>query len=296
MDHPSSTTSHFPQKYEASYVFSDTISRLFLTLAELHNIEELNKKTQLPFLFTVKLTPLTFSYTVGEITSLEYSNKVIWRLDNKNVPTPIFYTFTLIANTLDNTTLLVFEILLGQPEKIELVKRQKIISGCKKVCVEMINNIEMYLQVNNDNIYDYGSNIIKAPMEVVWEYVTNLKFMNNEYIKDLVIDGNPDKVGTMLRWKFVKDPEGNVCKSKVSYVNKSPNKKKWKYKMVPIEGPFQMQEIDFVFINLDNNSTFFSVYHDFKEQVSAETMEIVSKKKKFLLNLIKQAIEKNNEN
>ena len=292
MEPCSSTTSHFPKKYEASYVFSDTISRLFLTLAELHNIEELNSKTQLPYLFTDKPTPLTFSYTVGEITSLEYSKKVIWRLDNKTVPTPIFYTFTLISNTLDNTTLLVFEILLGQPEKIELAKRAKIVSGCKKVCVEMINNIEMFLQINNDNIYDYGANIIKAPMELVWNYVTNLKFMKNEYIKDLVIDGSPDKVGTMLKWKFVKDPEENICKSRVSYVSKSPNKKKWKYKIVPIEGPFQMQEIDFVFINLEKNSTFFSVYHDFKEQVSAETMETVSKKKKFLLNLIKETIEK----
>lgn len=53
-----------------------------------------------------------------------------------------------------------------------------------------------------------------------------------------------------------------------------------------------MQEIDFVFINLEKNSTFFSVYHDFKEQVSADTMEIVSKKKKFLLNLIKESIER----
>ena len=96
----------------------------------------------------------------------------------------------------------------------------------------------------------------------------------------------------MLTWKFMKDPEGNVCKSRVSYVSKAPNKKKWKYKIVPIEGPFQMQEIDFVFINLEKNSTFFSVYHDFKEQVSADTMEIVSKKKKFLLNLIKESIER----
>ena len=48
-----------------------------------------------------------------------------------------------------------------------------------------------------------------------------------------------------------------------------------------------MQEIDFVFINLEKNSTFFSVYHDFKEQVSAETMETVSKKKNFQYKLNK---------
>ena len=79
-------TSHFPNKYEATYVFSDTISRLFLTLAELVNIEELNKGTQLPYLFTDKPTPLTFTYTVGEITSLEYSKKLSWTIDNKSIP------------------------------------------------------------------------------------------------------------------------------------------------------------------------------------------------------------------
>ena len=292
MDSSSQKPIHFPKKYEASYVFSDTISRLFLTLAELHNIEELNKQTQLPFLFTDKPTPLTFTYTVGEITSLEYSKKVSWILNNKTIPTPIHYTFTLISNTLDNTTLLVFEILLVHPEKIDTFQRTKIISGCKKVCVEMINNIEMLLQINNDNIYDYSSTIIKAPKILVWNYVTSLKFLLNEHIKNVVIEGNTQEVGTTLTWEFAKD--SSRCKSKISYVNKSPEKKKWKYKIVPLEGPFQMQEIHFVFINVNDDSTFFSVYHEFKEQVTPEVMENVSKKNRFLINMIKDTVERSN--
>ena len=285
-------TSHFPNKYEATYVFSDTISRLFLTLAELVNIEELNKGTQLPYLFTDKPTPLTFTYTVGEITSLEYSKKLSWTIDNKSIPTPIHETFTLISNTLDNTTLLTFEIQLVHPEKIDQIKRTKIVSGCKKVCVEMINNIEMHLQVNNDNIYDYGSVIIKASREKVWEYITNLKFMINEHIKDLIVEGNLEEVGTTISWTFSSD--GSKCKSKISYVKKDKEKKKWKYKIVPLEGPFQMQEIHFIFIFLKEDSTFFSVYHEFKEQISAEVMSNVAKKNRVLVDMIKEAVERSN--
>ena len=284
--------SPFPNKYEATYVFSDTISRLFLTLAELANIEELNKGTQLPFLFTDKPMPLSFTYTVGEITSLEYSKKLGWFVSNKTIPTAIHETFTLISNTLDNTTLLTFEIQLLHPEKVEQGKRNKIVSGCKKVCVEMINNIEMLLQVNNENIYDYGSVVIKAPREKVWEYITNLKFMRNEHIKDLVVEGNPEEIGTTISWTFASD--GSKCKSKISYVKKDKEKKKWKYKMVPMEGPFQIQEIHFIVIHLKDDITFFSVYHEFKEQISAEVMSRVAKKNKILIDMIKESLERNN--
>ena len=284
--------SHFPNKYEATYVFSDTISRLFLTLAELANIEELNKGTQLPFLFTDKPMPLSFTYTVGEITSLEYSKKLGWLVSNTTIPTAIHETFTLISNTLDNTTLLTFEIQLLHPEKVEQGKRNKIVSGCKKVCVEMINNIEMLLQVNNENIYDYGSVVIKAPREKVWEYITNLKFMRNEHIKDLVVEGNPEEIGTTISWTFASD--GSKCKSKISYVKKDKEKKKWKYKMVPMEGPFQIQEIHFIVIHLKDAITFFSVYHEFKEQISAEVMSRVAKKNKILIDMIKESLERNN--
>ena len=282
--------SHFPNKYEATYVFSDTISRLFLTLTELANIEELNKGTQLPFLFTDKPMPLSFTYTVGEITSLEYSKKLGWFVSNKTIPTAIHETFTLISNTLDNTTLLTFEIQLLHPEKVEQGKRNKIVSGCKKVCVEMINNIEMLLQVNNENIYDYGSVVIKAPREKVWEYITNLKFMRNEHIKDLLVEGNPEEIGTTISWTFASD--GSKCKS--SYVKKDKEKKKWKYKMVPMEGPFQIQEIHFIVIHLKDDITFFSVYHEFKEQISAEVMSRVAKKNKILIDMIKESLERNN--
>ena len=156
----------------------------------------------------------------------------------------------------------------------------------------MINNIEMLLQVNNDNIYDYGSVIIKASREKVWEYITNLKFMINEHIKDLIVEGNLEEVGTTISWTFASD--GSKCKSKISYVKKDKEKKKWKYKIVPLEGPFQMQEIHFIFIFLKEDSTFFSVYHEFKEQISAEVMSNVAKKNRVLVDMIKEAVERSN--
>ena len=64
--------------------------------------------------------------------------------------------------------------------------------------------------------------------------------------------------------------------------------------MVPLEGPFQMQEIHFIFISLKDNCTFFSVYHEFKEQISAEVMSNVAKKNKILIDMIKETVERCN--
>ena len=48
----------FPKKFETSYVFSDTINRVFTNLSEKQNIEMMTKKTQLPYLFTYKPYPI----------------------------------------------------------------------------------------------------------------------------------------------------------------------------------------------------------------------------------------------
>ena len=43
-----------PKKFETSYVFKDIITNIYSLLILNENIERLNNKTQLPFLFTDK--------------------------------------------------------------------------------------------------------------------------------------------------------------------------------------------------------------------------------------------------
>lgn len=284
-------STNFPKKYEVSYVFSDTMNRLFLLLKDMPNIEELNKKTQLPYIFTDRPTPLNFTYTFAETCSTEYSKKITWILNNKTIPCPISYTFTLIPNTLSNTTVLIFEILITDPEKIDSSKRNKIISGFKKVCIEMLNNIEVMLQVNHENIYDYGSIMIKTSIENVYNSLVSFSFLTDDIAKDIKRTGNLGEVGSTLSWTFI---EGNEkCQSTLSYVSKGENKKKWKLKIRPTGQSFILQEISFVLVKVDEKKTFLSICHQFQEQVDIKLINDLSEKKKFLLSKIKKTCEKN---
>ena len=283
-------SSSFPTKYEATYVYMDTISRICLALSDITNIQSLNNKTQLPYLFTDKPTPVSFEYEVKEFTSLEYSKTISWLLSSKEVPTQIIYSFNLTPNTLDNSTLLVFEIQIMQQDQIHPDTKQRIFTGCKNACREMISNIEILLQSNNENIYNYGSIIIEAPIEVVWNYIVKSKYLKLMFKGKIKIQGNPEEVGSVVIHKFQGDNE-TVVKMKVSYVSKDESKKKWKYRMIPFDGPFQNQELHYVFINLEKNKTFLGVHHQFQEQVDIKVMNEVSQKKKKYLSEIKELIE-----
>jgi hypothetical protein len=154
----------------------------------------------------------------------------------------------------------------------------------------MISNIEILLQSNNDNIYNYGSIIIEAPIEVVWSYIVKSKYLKLTFKGKVKIQGNPEEVGSIVIHKFQGEKE-TVVKMKVSYVSKDESKKKWKYRMIPFDGPFQNQELHYVFINFDKNKTFLGVHHQFQEQVDIKIMNEVSQKKKKYLSEIKELIE-----
>lgn len=279
------------KKYEASYVLSSPITRVSQILNEIRHIEELNSKTQLPFIFTDKPIPLSFTYTVIEFTSVEHNKKLTWLLSSPNIPSSIHYTFNLVSNTLDNTTFLVFEIIIVNPEKIQRDKHQKINAGCHEICSEMINELEIMLQVNHDNIYQFESIIINAPREKVWNHFFSLQFLKNEYIEELQIRGKPDEVGTEINWVFKKD---NVkCSCKISCLSNKPHKKKWKYKLSAIDGLLKSQDAEFTMIEISKKETFLFFYHRFNEQVTIDALKALENKKKKILILLKVLLEEN---
>ena len=54
-------------------------------------------------------------------------------------------TIQVISNTIENTTLLILELIISNHEDNTTQMKTKIISGCKKICLEMIDNIETLL-------------------------------------------------------------------------------------------------------------------------------------------------------
>ena len=283
--HQIRSKSHFPNKYEATYVYNDSIFRVYNTLSTIENIKLLINKTLLPFLFTTKPIPIEFTYTKGEFISLDYSKKVTWYLSSSEINIKITITFSLISNTIENTTLLILELIISNHEDNTAQMKTKIISGCKKICLEMIDNIETLLQNNTDNIYHYDSNIIDASIEQVWNYVTRFEFFKSKKEIKINITGNPECVGSIITYQ-VEGVKGSnlVIQSKVAFVNKEDNKQKWKYKLIQIDNNVPIQELSYVFLKLEDNKTFIGIYNVFSEHVDNTMLnESAHKKKRFLM-------------
>ena len=55
-------------------------------------------------------------------------------------------------------------------------------------------------QNNTDNIYHYGSNIIDASLEQVWNYITRFEFFKSKKEIKINITGNPECVGSIITY------------------------------------------------------------------------------------------------
>ena len=284
-----------PKKFEVSYVFNENMNRIVTLLTEIKNIEKINKNTQIAYIFTNNTTPITFEYTLKMFTTLDYSVKFSWNIENKSLPTIFTYNFDLVKNTVDkeNSTLLVFDVILEHPENIQIEMQKKVISGCRETCKEIINNIDVLLQENTDNIYEYESEIIPVCREKVWNRIINInEFLKNQGIlKDFKIFGEKKKVGTKIQLFFAENLPEKFIEFQITTIDKNPKKKKWRLGFTPQNGPFIKQELYWVFIKLSENETFLYILHKFNEQISSETMKELKKKKKIMFKIIQKDIE-----
>ena len=191
---PNKPTKHIPMKFEASYVFSDTINRIDNILTDIQKIKLINTKTQIPYIFTNRPIPIEFNFTLTNLLSLEHHKKVTWELTTQLMLIIIEYNFSITWNTLDNSTFLVFEIVIVNSEIISSEITPKVKSGCKAACVDVINSIDELLQENKEHIYEYESDIIKAPREKVWDYLTHFEKFSKDLCRVTKYEGDSSKV------------------------------------------------------------------------------------------------------
>ena len=71
-------------------------------------------------------------------------------------------------------------------------------TGCKAACVDVINSIDVLLQENKEYIYEYESDIIKAPREKVWDYLTHFEKFSKDLCRVTKYEGDSSKVGNVV--------------------------------------------------------------------------------------------------
>jgi hypothetical protein len=279
-----------PKKFETSYVFKDLMTSIFSLLIQNENIEKLNNNTQLPYLFTNKPIPIKFKYLLKEKKCSDINSKISWLINSNQIPTSFSYNYKLISNTIDNSTLLIFQIEITNPNKIENNLAIKVINSCNKICIEMINNIEYLIQEINNKIYQYESDIINSSKEEIWNTFKNLNhyLKINKKIKNYIIEGNNLGIGTKITVIFI---DNTSVKYLISYLNNDNNKKKWEIEVIPLENELEKQAIRLCLIEISKEKCFIYIYHVFNEMPSLEVMKELELKKKNMITIIKNFLE-----
>ena len=278
------------KKFETSYVFKDLMTSIFSLLIQNENIEKLNNNTQLPYLFTNKPIPIKFKYLLKEKKCSDINSKISWLINSNQIPTSFSYNYKLISNTIDNSTLLIFQIEITNPNKIENNLAIKVINSCNKICIEMINNIEYLIQEINNKIYQYESDIINSSKEEIWNTFKNLNhyLKINKKIKNYIIEGNNLGIGTKITVIFI---DNTSVKYLISYLNNDNNKKKWEIEVIPLENELEKQAIRLCLIEISKEKCFIYIYHVFNEMPSLEVMKELELKKKNMITIIKNFLE-----
>ena len=288
--HTKKEMNSLPKKYEASYVFTDCITRIWPLINDIKNIETIIPSEQLSTILIDECNS-PFEYSIMEMSSLECTKKVTCQIKKKNIQTQLSANFSLVSNTLDNTTLFTICLMLVNPN-IDKSIQPTVVQNCKNLCITVIENVEKILKEDPVAQYEYESTEIECPIEILWDFLVTFDFIKVKCVSDLKYEGEVGKVGTIVSWNFIhQDGKSELAQCRIVKANNDPKRKKWIFCIVPFDGPSKNQEVKFTLINLGNGMTFISFYHKFNETVGQEQLIHLQEQKKEMLMEIKKNLE-----
>jgi hypothetical protein len=274
----------FPKIYSKYFIINEKIDRIsyFMTY---NNINNLIKDTNLLSIFGINSQNLINIFDL-ETKNFEYSISKKILIIHPKIPAKITIDFEFSKNTLDNSSL--FHLIINLIESnLKGFNLGNLVKQFENLLDEFANKIKIYLKNSKELIYQYASIIINKNREKVWDYIENM-----EYLKNLNIFKNIKKEGNYIEMNLGNDEIiGKIIKKK-----KYNKDKKW-FQVFIFEGKNYIKcEIFFKLIKIDDNKTFVSFLHKFKDFVKFQDINEIELKKRAFLNAIKNNIEGNLNN
>ena len=287
----------FQYKFDGRYIINDTLSRLCQMLNDVKYIEKIIISTQLPYIFTNQPIPLAFNYSLQESLIKETYCTFSWVLQNKEIPCPILLSFNLTENTLEKNILLIFEIIIIQPELMPKIYYQKIKNCFPQIIIEVVNNLNKELQDNHKDIYHYESKVFNYPRERIWDIISNIHcYMNkNGMIKECTKNAPIKEKGEEFSFYLKQNCKNKSCKLKVNKFKNDPDSNKWTMGYHPLKGPFQHSDNFWTLIKLGENQTMVGNTTIYSERVTPEDLEKLTETKKEMFCTI-ESLLKNEKN
>jgi len=298
MERKETNVNKIPFKFDSRYVLKDTPTRISRMTNDEKFIENLMSSTKLPYVFTNDPIPLVFNYSLSEAMVKESYSKISWLLTHRDIQSPILISFNLTENTLEKTTLLIFEIEIVKRDLIPEIYVDKIINTFPEICIEVIKNIGKELEEDNKDIYHYESKILKYSREKIWDIITNIHCLMNKQgvIKDCSMQAPITKAGGDFSF-FVKcNCKKKLCKLNVNKYKKDENTNKWVIGYLPKEGPFEHSENYWTLLKLGENETLVTNTTKYSEHIDPEILQKLSEEKKNTFLTIENLLQDKDEN
>ena len=269
----------FPKIYSKFFIINEKIDRIsyFMTSNKINN---LIKESNLLSIFGLNSQNLINIFNL-ETKNFEYSLSKKILIIHPKIPTKINIVFEFTKNTLDNNSL--FHLIINLIDSnFKGFNLGFLVKQFENLLEEIANKIKYYLQISKELIFQYASIIINKNREKIWDYIENM-----EYIKNLKFLKNIKKEGNYIEMNFGNDQLiGKIIKKK-----KYNKDKKWLQVFI-FEGKNYIKcEISFLLIKIDDNKTFVSFLHKFKDSVKFQDINEIELKKRAFLNAIKNSIE-----
>lgn len=219
-----------------------------------------------------------------------------WKVNILNIEVQYYMNFYLYADTFDKSTVIIWEISMEDSEKVPII--DEMIQGYKNSIAEIFERIsENFEKVSStQNVSQYESIFINAEQDKVWDLMTNwkqLKTICPLIANDVEYDGENVKLGTKLKLTLKKNKCTSVCFLQTTSVSSSPNDYKWGYTLTCYDAipKVPKQEIVFNVIKVNEQNTFLTFTHDFKEFINNEVLNFLSNDKKEILKCLKVFLE-----
>jgi len=159
---------------------------------------------------------------------------------------------------------------------------------------KMLKNLDVYLDKDVSDLFQYESIIINRSISKVWQSVTNWELLKElvPFIADEIeYKGCHSNINTELTLKWIK--KNAICNLKVTEINRSENDQTWCYTMNCYNGTPKppLQNIKFCLFKLDQDSVFLEFQHNFFEPIKYDVLKTISLDKRRILLELRNKLE-----
>jgi hypothetical protein len=199
--------------------------------------------------------------------------------------------FTIQPNTLEETKLLTITMIdysetLNEDQLKNII--QDMFSHFKEIIIK-----EIPFSKNSESI------IIDANINIVFNFwlYWHFPYMGDEHISNIKIEGDPKKVGTKIKYLYLKKYHITSVVLEINSFFQEGNEddnNEWNYKHKIKFESGEEEIFNIIFVSCENGTkAFLSVENDINSQIQAKELDTLSKRKLALLIRLKNYIEKN---